>query len=107
MTLDEIESRHLVSQSHVQLIFLFATTFASFCFLIAIYTRMNINLTKKSTDYYLLQKAGKLLDLDLNIAENGDDGDGDVVDDGDVVELIVTKSRDSIGSVNLNFQFFH
>ena len=68
---------------------------------------MNINLTKKSTNYYLLQKAGKLLDLDLNIADNGDDGDGDVVDDGDVVELIVTKSRDSIGSVNLNFQFFH
>ena len=49
------------------------------------------------------------MDLDLNIADNGDDGDGDgdVVDDGDVVELIVTKSRDSIGSVNLNFQFFH
>ena len=41
------------------------------------------------------------------MADNGDDGDGDVVDDGDVVELIVTKSRDSIGSVNLNFQFFH
>ena len=58
------------------------------------------------------------MDLDLNIADNGDDGDGDVVDDGDdgdgdvvddgdVVELIVTKSRYSIGSVNLNFQFFH
>ena len=47
------------------------------------------------------------MDLDLNTAENGDDGDGDVVDDGDVVELIVTKSRDSIGSVNLDFQFFH
>ena len=76
-------------------------------FLIAIYTRMNINLTKKKDKLLLVTKAGKLLDLDLNIADNGDDGDGDVVDDGDVVELIVTKSRDSIGSVNLNFQFFH